>query len=69
MVTHGSDADFSYRGISTHPSTTVNTGMDDEFFWNDDYNIISRIAAAIRDDLAKVEMKKDYAEMWRICSD
>lgn len=43
--------------------------MDDELFWNDDYNIILYIAGAIRCDLAKVEMKKDHAEMWRLYSD
>ncbi|MCY4034595.1 MAG: hypothetical protein OXF24_00575 [Hyphomicrobiales bacterium] len=40
--------------------------MNDELFWDDDYGIISNIAEAIRQDLKKVEMRKDYAEMWRI---
>ena len=40
----------SARCIFTHPRAPINTSMDDEeFFRNDDYSLISRIAGAIRD--------------------
>ena len=43
----------------------INTSMDeDELFWDDNYNLISTIAMAIRQDLEKLEMRKGWMGFW-----
>ena len=50
------------RGIS---KSSINTNMDeDELFWDDNYNLISHIAMAIRQDLEKLEMRKGWMGFW-----
>ena len=50
------------RGIS---KSSINTDMDeDELFWDDNYNLISTIAMAIRQDLEKLEMRKGWMGFW-----
>ena len=50
--------------IIEYPNNALSIGMKkDELYWKEDYNLISKMAEAIRQDLSKIEMPRGFFEL------